>query len=188
MRVTNWKLINRAVLLNRQGNEEEALKLLEQAIEFDSPDSEPDVEYHDYGLNSYTDAYDVRGENAKFHKVDESVHLIVHQGPYPYRVDYVNAIGDKNDNGGKHVAHVYTPTSFKGEVILATGYQGNPDSFDQEISHSIGQEIVINGKFSLPNLGPLAIYLKENGERVSEVVGNLGLPDGHHFSYAIYFV
>jgi len=146
-------------------------------------------EAKNYGLNNYSDADDPRdAQTARSHIADKSVHLIVHTKPErKYKLHSVRSVGDADGNGGRHVAKVRVPSSFSGQVVLATGYNGNPDKFDDQIPHSVGQEVVIDGKFKLPALGPLAIFLKENGKIVSDVVGNIGLPDGLHFSFNLDF-
>lgn len=186
----DWEFVGIALEQHNKGNDRIAENLLNLALGkgTDENPTEPVTEYHNYGLNGYTDENDVRGPHARSHQADESVHLIVHQCDCKYRVKFVDAIGNKNGNGGKHIATVKTPNSFHGKVVLATGYNGNPNNFDQLIYHTPGQEVVIDGVFALPNLGPLAIFLEENGKRVSDVVGNLGLPNGQHFSYLIEFV
>lgn len=168
---------------------QQAVELLIQALnETGTPTPIPDnKEYHDYGVNSYTDSLDPRGPHAKSHVDNESIHLTVHQGNNKYKVQYVDSIWDKHGNGGKHIARVNVPQGFNGQIVLATGYQGGTSKFDSEILHSPGQEVVIDGKFTPPALGPLAIYLKENGVRVSDIVGNIGLPKGNHVSYVINF-
>lgn len=195
----DWELVSVASDMEKRGLVESAMKILTAAIIVDSNTTVEDTlspeingELHAYGLNGYTDALDPRDLSAKRHSTDRphsSVHTIVYQLPnVKYKVKRVEAYGPVDTRGGgRHVAYVSTPASFMGSVILATGHKGNPNDFDQEISHSIGQEVVIDGKFTVPNLGPLAIYLKEGGKRVSDVVGNLGLPDGDHFSYRIIF-
>ena len=136
----------------------------------------------DYGKNGYTDANDPRSDSARRHSADgqpcDACWLIVHADPAKqYRCKSVRVIGEV-EGGGKHVAWVHQPGYET--VILATGYNGDINSFDQRIEHAAGQEVVLNGKFIKPNLGPLAIFLQRNGQIVSDVIGSIGLPNGSH--------
>ena len=64
----------------------------------------------------------------------------------------------------------------------------NGPRFDSFIRHTPRQEIVIDGAFDPPNLGPLAIALIDSSGRIiSDVVASLGLPGRHHVCYEITF-
>ena len=142
-----------------------------------------------YGKDGYTDAYDPRAENARRHSEEgkpcDACWLIVHANTQKqYRCKSVRVLGEV-EGGGKHVAWVHQPGTES--VVLATGYNGDDHSFDQRILHAAGQELVINGKFIKPALGPLAIFLERNGQIISDVIGSIGLPNGSHLCYEVVF-
>lgn len=194
----NWDLLALAVELHKRGSDKTAEAVLADALDLMVPNSDDvdvpiiDGRFKDYGVNGYTDSNDPRQPSAQRHSVDRphsSIHTTVHQmREADYRVVSVEAYGEPDSRGGgRHVAYVTTPIGFNGSVVLATGYKGIPTDFDDYIKHVPGQEVVIDGKFSLPNLGPLAIFLMDGNRIVSDVVGNLGLPDGDHMSFKIVF-
>lgn len=186
-KVINWERVEQSLVLHNNGNDKFAEALLLSAIT-EEEDGGGTSEEVIYGKDNYTDDLDPRDhKNSRRHEVNHSIHLTVHKDTAnEYRASYVTSIFDDNGNGGQHVARVFTPTGFNGQIILAYPYGGG-EEFANEVSHAIGQEIIINGKFTPPNLGPLAIYLKEGGKRVSDIVANMGLPQGHHVSFEIHF-
>lgn len=190
-KVINWDRVEQSLVLHNNGNDKFAEALLLSAIT-EEEDGEPEEVNKDYGKNGYTDAFDVRDVSAQSHSVNRphtSIHLIVHQrSTRKYKLEYIKAFGPTTGGNGRHVAKVFVPSSFNSDVILATGYGGNSGDYDNYIRHSVGQEIVITNKFSLPNLGSAGIFLMENGEIVSDEVGSIGLPDGDHFCFDLKFI
>lgn len=143
----------------------------------------------DYGKGGYTDANDPRSENARRHGAEgqsvDACWLIVHADPAKqYRCKHVSVVGEM-EAGGKHIVTVTCAGS--NDVILATGYNGSADGFDQRIVHSPGQDLILDGHGFPPALGPYAVFLQRNGQIVSDVVGSLMLPFGHHICYFIEF-
>lgn len=135
-----------------------------------------------YGKNGYTDSHDPRAENARRHtpegQTTDALWVTVHRVPTAkYRISNVRILGEV-EGGGNHVAWVHQPK--QETVVLATGYNGEIDHFDQLIPHAAGQEVVLDGKFTPPALGPLAIFLQRDGKIVSDVAASFGLPYGHH--------
>ncbi len=204
LKVKDWSLVETSVDLHKEGKDEVAVIILEQGLDcsdcsnstcckskkIDSPTTQtqsPTNELKNYGIGNYTDANDVRGPHARSNVVDESVNLIINQLDVPYKVTFADSVGEKNGNGGRTLARIKVPSSFNGQVILGLNYQGNPNSFDGKIKHSPGQDIVIVNKFFDNSLGPLAIFLEENGKIVSDVVGGIGLYHGSHMSWDITF-
>jgi hypothetical protein len=189
----------------------EAMELIRRAqIEIDSvtaliPDttvvvppgpevSEPVV----YGKDSYTDEFDPRLPDATRHslvagKVSD-IHLMVHVKPNTkYRCTKVYVLGEEEAEG-KTIAtvSVYDKEGglLCGSVVMATGYQGNTNQFDDRIlsGDKVPCEHIITAVYSPPNLGPLAIYVCGDNDPAlidSDVVGSLGLPGGRHVSFVI---
>ena len=154
-----------------------------------SGDKPVQVQKVDYGKGGYTDANDPRAENARRHGADgqpvDACWLIVHADPAKqYRCKSVRVIGEM-EAGGKHIVTVTGAGS--NDVILATGYNGSAGSYDQRIVHTPGQELVLDGHGQPPNLGSYAVFLQRNGEIVSDEVGSLMLPFGHHIGAFIEF-
>ena len=143
-----------------------------------------------YGRDNYTDDADPRSANTRQHLVSDgkvlAVHLQVHTQPdRPYKATAVRLI-DENNAGGNHVARIAQVGSAE-MVGLFLGYGGGL-TFDSFIRHAPRQEIVIDGAFDPPNLGPLAIALIDSSGRIiSDVVASLGLPGRHHVCYEIVF-
>lgn len=143
-----------------------------------------------YGRDSFTNVNDPRAQNARRHWSNGgkvlAVHLQVHVLPdKPYRVTDVKLI-DENDAGGNHYARVLQ-TSGSERVALFMGYGGGLD-FDGHLDHAPGQEVIIDGDFNPPDLGPLAIALiDKDGNIISDVVASLGLPFRHHVCYEMTF-
>lgn len=189
-KVINWDRVKEAVEFYDKGNETLAEILLLSAITEEEKPVDPEEEIDViYGKDGYTDDLDPRNVlNSRRHVQNQSIHLTVHASTNnKYRASYVESIFDSAGNAGKHIARVSVPTGFNGKVILAFPYGGGED-FANEIPHSVGQDIVITAKFTPPSLGPLAIYLKDNnGNRVSDIVANIGLANGSHISFNITF-
>jgi hypothetical protein len=82
---------------------------------------------------------------------------------------------------GKTLCYNYFEGIEPGQLWLLTGYQGNPNTFDerQKCTSDKG-EIPITARFYPPNLGPLAV---EVGEGDSDLLASLGLPGGRHVSF-----
>ena len=143
-----------------------------------------------YGHNSFTNVNDPRAQNARRHWSNNgkvlAVHLQVHVLPdKPYRVTDVKLI-DENEAGGNHYARVLQQGG-SARVGLFMGYGGGLD-FDGHLDHAPGQEVIIDGDFNPPDLGPLAIALiDEQGNIISDVVASLGLPFRHHVCYEMTF-
>lgn len=143
-----------------------------------------------YGRDNYTDDADPRSANTRQHLVSDgkvlAVHLQVHALPdRPYRATAVRLI-DENNAGGNHVARI-TQVGSAEMVGLFLGYGGGL-TFDSYIRHTPRQEVVIDGAFAPPNLGPLAIALIDfSGRIISDVVASMGLPGRHHVCYEIVF-
>lgn len=134
---------------------------------------------------------DPRAPNCRFHSPENEavtgVWLTVHKNPQAKYKCYMVRLIDETQSGGRHVAYV-SGVDPADTVILGTGYGGSAGKYDARLQHSAGQEIVIDGKFSPPALGPLAIFVQDgSGTIVSDQVASLGLPHGHHVSYAIDF-
>lgn len=180
----------RALLIQSLTTAHALLLALPEAGNGQSPVSPPSGTIRVYGRDGYTDAQDPRAQSARGHAdingVVIGVHLQVHTQPsQPWRARYVEVIGE-GDAGGRHVAYVDQLSGHE-NVALFTGYNGEIDKFDAAINHVAGQEIVIDGRFDPPNLGPLAIALVRDGKIISDVVASLGLPSGHHVCYKIIF-
>ena len=143
-----------------------------------------------YGRDNYTDDADPRSANTRQHLISDgkvlAVHLQAHTLPdRPYRSTAVRLI-DENNAGGNHVARIAQVGSAE-MVGLFLGYGGGL-TFDGYIRHTPRQEIVVDGAFDQPNLGPLAIALIDSSGRIiSDVVASLGLPGRHHVCYEIIF-
>ncbi|TXI88551.1 MAG: hypothetical protein E6Q36_05345 [Chryseobacterium sp.] len=189
-KVINWERVEQSLVLHHNGNDNFAEALLLSAITEEETPVEPEEEIEVvYGANgNYTNDLDPRNpSNSRRHVQNQSIHLTVHaNSTNKYRASYVESIFDSNGNNGRHVARVTVPTGFNGKVILAYPYGGGED-FANEIPHAVGQEIVISSGFNPPALGPLAIYLKEDGKRISDIVANIGLPNKEHVSFNISF-
>jgi hypothetical protein len=144
-----------------------------------------------YGRGSYTDSADPRAQNARRHWSNGgkvlAQHIQVHTQPQKlYRVTDVRLI-DELEAGGNHVARV-NQIGGSEMVGLFTGYNGEIDHFDDVIRHAPREEVVIDGGFMPPNLGPLAIALIDaSGMIMSDVVASLGLPGNAHVCYVITF-
>ena len=191
----DFEMLRLALDYYDKGNENLANNLLNVAlkdagfVEKDAKDEDKDIgndTLHDYGLGGYTDSSDPRSDSASHHSAN-SMHLIVHQMPdVQYKVVNVEAYPAASQQGGGR--HIVTVTGVKsGTVILATGYNGNPEHFDNEIKHTVGQELIVDAKFWEPALGPYAVFIKKNGKIVSDVVGSMGLRGGEHWSFLIEF-
>lgn len=143
-----------------------------------------------YGRNSFTNINDPRAQNARRHWSNNgkvlAVHLQVHVLPDKlYRVTDVKLI-DENEAGGNHYACVFQQGG-SARVGLFMGYGGGL-SFDGHLDHAPGQEVIIDGDFDPPDLGPLAIALiDDQGNIISDVVASLGLPFRHHVCYEMAF-
>ena len=188
-KVIDWEQVKDAVEWYDKGNVVWAEIMLLSAIVEEETPVEPEEEIDVvYGQNNYTDDLDPRNVlNSRRHVQNQSIHLTVHaNSTNKYRASYVESIFDSNGNNGRHVARVTVPTGFNGKVILAYPYGGGED-FANEIPHTVGQEIVISSGFNPPALGPLAIYLKEDGKRISDIVANIGLTNKKHVSFNISF-
>ena len=143
----------------------------------------------DYGKNGYTDEHDPRSPNARRHSPEgqavEDCWLIVHSRPdAEYRCVSAKVIGE-SQAGGRHIATVIQPGSE--QVGLATGYNGNPDEFDQLILHSPSDDLIIDGHGQPPDLGPYSVFLVRNGRAISDRVSSIMLPFGHHICYVFEF-
>lgn len=148
---------------------------------------------------SAPDAIDPREFNTTHHnpppgqdgKVD-AVHLTVHPAPgvRKYRCIRTQLLSDDPscniyvsvvDNRGRAIMV---------NVMMATGYQGNANTFHAYMPPGNPNGSFFMGsdsRFLPPNVGPLAIMIREGNEIVSDVVGSLGLARGQHMSYFIVF-
>ena len=158
-----------------------------------------------YGCGGATGPNDPRQANARAHGTDASglvtaVWLTVHTKPST-RYRCVNAyLIDEHQAKGQTVILIAVKrkdgTVANERVLLATGYNGNPDKFDDllepgnafvPVQHIMADAHTGKGcSFFPPDLGPLAIFVAGANDRVdSDVVGNLGLPGSHHVSFMI---
>lgn len=142
-----------------------------------------------------TQSADPRAPNARDHATDKNgkvtgVFINVHRTPGARFVCQSVRLIDENEAQGNTIIRVKF-TGASGPLFLATGYQGNATSFDDFLPDSSGHgELVMAGsgaKFYPPNLGPLAVVVRENGQIISDVIGNLGLSRGAHVSYEVVF-
>lgn len=170
---------------------EQATQVLREALDEDGGlvDPQPETSVI-WGRDGLTGAGDPRATTARSHaSVDGKITCVwtqVHVLPdKPYRCTHVSVIGEASA-GGQHVA-IVAQRGGSEQVALFTGYGGDLD-FDSIMVHAPGREIIIDGGFTPPNLGPLAIALvDENGYLLSDVVASLGLPDNHHVNFVIEF-
>lgn len=144
---------------------------------------------------------DPRTPNAREHRKGadgtvEAVWLSVFPTPGArYHCAHVDVIGEREAQG-RTIAYVSVGDR-KGQratprVVLATGYQGDPTRFDSFLPVKFDKdpiEIPITTKFDLPNLGPLAILILDDEDRIiSDVVASLGLPGGRHIGFVASWV
>lgn len=84
---------------------------------------------------------------------------------------------------------VYDKTGFPvGDSVLLSWPWPNLTISAYPGNAKIPAEHIISNKYFPPNKGPLAIYVGDKGSPNSDIVGGLGLPNGHHVSYSIVFV
>lgn len=162
-----------------------------------------------YGKDAYTDDHDPRRPNARTHSTDANgrvtaVWLTVHVNPQSkYRC--INAFVKGEDEAKGQTVILVSVRDKNGnaqndQVIMATGYQGQADKFDDYLTPGNAfypvQHILADshdGKgctFIPPALGGIAIFVAKNGDirtPGSDVVGNLGLPFARHVSYVLEF-
>lgn len=162
-----------------------------------------------YGCGGRSGPGDPRQPNAQKHErvggIVKGVHLTVHVKPdTKYRC--VNAyLIDEEQAKGQTVIFVSVKrrdgATANERVLMATGYQGGPDQFDDYLEPGNGRTSPYEhtmadahkGKgcsFVPPNLGPLAIFIAKPGtnEPDSDVVGNLGLVEAHHHCFGLEYV
>lgn len=191
----NEVLARRALLLLEQAQE-----LLSEALETqtgggsdeNSPVNpvRPTEQAVIWGRDGLSGTGDPRRPSASHHEVREglvtAVHTQVHVLPEKaYRCTSVSVI-DEQSAGGRHVAYVGQVGGAE-TVALFTGYGGGL-TFDNTLYHAAREEVVIDGGFDPPDLGPLAIALVDSqGNILSDVVASLGLPGRHHVCYVIEF-
>lgn len=202
--MTDWVLVRQATAIEPT-NQRAAELLLQQAMGcepgccggevtlVEKPVGEQAVIY---GRNSYTDASDPRQPNGRAHAMTDNkvtgIHLTVHAKPErKYRVSNFYLI-DEQAASGQTVCKVKvkgkTGQDVPADVRLATGYNGQDDRFDEYlVAGNAGNEFVVTNKFWPPGLGPLAVVILQNGQIVSDVAGNIGLPMGHHVSFFVEF-
>lgn len=161
-----------------------------------------------YGKDGYTDADDPRQQNARTHGLVDgkvtAVWLTVHTKPETkYKCVNAMVINEENAKGQTTIfvsVKNKNGTYANDQVIMATGYQGQSDKFDdyltpgnsfRPVQHILADSHNGSGcTFIPPALGGIAIFVAGSDIKQinSDVVGNLGLPYAHHVSYMLEFV
>jgi len=144
---------------------------------------------------------DVRSPNANHHDPApgesgdvKAVHLTVHKvGTQDRRYRCVGAQLLVDDDSCNIYVQVFSRlgTPIMADVRMGTGYSGNPDTFHDYIVPGNPNGSFFMGPdsgFTPPNLGPLAVMIRDGGRTVSDTVGGMGLSRGQHMSYLIKFM
>ncbi len=151
-----------------------------------------------YGKDNYSDNKDPRSANARAHAMQDdkvtAVHLTVHTRPAQrYHCTHV-AVIDEVAAGGRTLCTVMVLDQAGAllsaqDARLAYEYSGQSNQFATYLPASNDKgEFIITNKGWPPALFPLAVVvLDAEGYIDSDVVGNLGLPLGHHVSFVITF-
>lgn len=107
----------------------------------------------------------------------------------PFKCVYAKYV-TPNLSGGKTIAVVRVPDDFCGFVSLNTGYNGGAMDANERILHLPTEQLVVSNKFNrAESIGPLSICLVGGDGKtvVSDVAGNLGLPEGFHVCWFFVF-
>lgn len=108
--------------------------------------------------------------------------------PKQYIIYFVEFIDEYNSDG-KTIAYCKVLNSNNEEITTLTrlAWAGDNIPFDGSVlANNDNQHVIING-FLPPEIGPLAIYIGEHNEPLSDIIYGFGLPFRHHVSFGIVF-
>jgi hypothetical protein len=150
-----------------------------------------------YGRDGYSDAQDPRDPNCRDYRVEDGkvlgVNLLVHSSPLKrYCVKHVGLVDEVVAQGQTVIRAAVIDRAgqpMNAEVRLAYPYDGEASHFANYITAGNEKnEFVMVNKYWPPGLGPLALMiLDDENIIISDVVGSLGLPEGHHVSVSVTF-
>lgn len=185
----DWELIKQALEV-KQINERAAIGLLFAAM--DHVDEVGEEVAVVYGKDGYSDLADPRDPDCRDDKPDH-VWLQAHINPdAEYRIKRIELIQEEQS------CNVYfVVMNADGAMMpvmgarLGSPYSGSDKNFKSTWKAPASPDSIFMGpdsKFWNHDLGPLAGFLTDtSGKIISDVVGSMGLREGKHCSYRLYF-